>query len=154
MEFYRQLKQEADGSDPSERDAMASRVALADFGLAAVGAEIGSKGDAIKAYTEAIAVMESLVRKHNESQYRQQLATALNNLANLHVDTGRLAVARAEMDRALALREELAREHGGSPGSRSDLAYSHHNLGWLDSKTGRLESAAHTDQGKRAAGCG
>src|SRR5262249_34894751 len=99
------------------------------------------KGDAMKAYTEAIAVMESLAGKHNEPQYRQQLAMALNNLANLHVDTGRLAEARAEMDRALALRKELVREHGGSPAFRSDLAYSHHNLGWLDSKTGRLESS-------------
>jgi tetratricopeptide (TPR) repeat protein len=45
------------------------------------------------------------------------------------------------MDRALALREGLLREDRGSPESRSDLALSHHNLGWLDTKTGRLESA-------------
>ena len=107
LEFYRQLKQEADESDPAERDAMANRVALADFGLAAVGAEIGSEADAMRAYGEAIGVMESLVLKHNEPQYRQQLATALNNLANLYVDSGRRREARTEMERALALRVAL-----------------------------------------------
>jgi eukaryotic-like serine/threonine-protein kinase len=141
LEFYRQLKQEADGSDPAERAAMSARVALADFGLAAVGAELGSEADAIKAYGEAIGVMESLVGKHKEPQYRQQLAMALNNLANLHVNTGRLALARRELERSLSLHEGRLREYAGSAGTRSDLALGHHNLGWLDSKTGRPESA-------------
>jgi serine/threonine-protein kinase len=126
LDFYRQLSQETDENDPAERDAMASRVALADFSLAAVGAEIGSKADAMKAYEEAIGVMESLARKHDEPHYRRELATALNNLANLHVDTGRLEEARAEMGRALALREELFGQDHGSLASRSDPGLPHY----------------------------
>jgi tetratricopeptide (TPR) repeat protein len=144
LDFYRQLEQEVDAGDPSERDLdrlTSNRVALAQFNLAAIGAEIGDEADAMKAYGQAIDLMESLLREHDEPQYRHQLATALNNVANLHVSAGRLGEARAEMDRALALRERSARDDGGRIGSRSDLALSHQNLGWLDSKTGRPESA-------------
>ena len=144
LEFYRQLKQEIDRSDPAERDRdreTTSRLALAEFGLAAIGAEIGSEADAMKAYEHAIEVIESLTRTSDRPQYRQELAAALNNLANLKVDAGRLGEARAGMERALALRQRLARDDGESPGSRSDLALSHHNLGWLDTKVGRPESA-------------
>jgi tetratricopeptide (TPR) repeat protein len=140
--FYRKLKTEIDESDPSERDReTASRLALAEFGLAAVGAEIGSEADAMKAYGQAIEVMETLVRESSSAHYRQELAMALNSLAKLHVNSGQFREARAELDRALSLYEKLDRESGSSPGSRSDLAMVHNNLGWLDSKVGRAESA-------------
>src|SRR5262249_54576783 len=119
----------------------ANRLALAEFGLAAVGAEIGDEAEAMKAYGQAIEVMETLVRERDSSQDKAELAMALNSLANLHVNAGKFREARAELDRARSLYEKLARESGTSPGSRSDLAMIHHNLGWLDSKVGRAESA-------------
>src|SRR5262249_23738454 len=113
LRFYRKLKDEIDADDPSERGVdrdTAARIALADFGLAAVGAEIGDEADAAKAYGQAIEVMESLIRQTGDRQYRQQLAAALNNRGNLNVNAGRLKEARDDFDRCLTLRVALDRE--------------------------------------------
>ena len=144
QQFYQQLREEIDEGDPSDRKLdreTIARIALADFGLASIGAEIGSESDAMKAYGQAIEAMESLVRETGQAQYRQELALALNNLGKLRVDAGRLKEARGDFDRTLALQEDLFREDGGTSSSRSDLARIHHNLGWLDSKTGRADDA-------------
>jgi serine/threonine-protein kinase len=141
LEFYRKLKQEIDESKPTDRDRdTVARLAYANFSVAATGAEIGSEADAMKAYRQSIEVLESLAREHGESQYHQQLAHMLKELAILHVNDGRLGEARVELDRALSLCQALVGEDVGSP-YRSNLAGIHYSLGWLDSRAGLTESA-------------
>src|SRR5262249_57608676 len=58
----------------------------------------------------------------------------------LQVELGRFDEARATHEKALALRQALADEQSDLT-YLFDLSYSEHNLGWLDSKVGRPESA-------------
>src|SRR5262249_37751949 len=98
-------------------------------------------GDALKAYQEAVDILEPVVGRTDDRYHRRNLATVYNNLGNLQVELGRFDEARATHEKALALRQGLADEQPGDAGSLVDLSYSEHNLGWLDSKAGRLETA-------------
>ena len=111
------------------------------FALAWLNAESGTPVDALKSYQEAVDILEPVVDRTNDRFHRRDLAMVYNNLGNLQVDIGRFDEARTTHEKALALRQGLARERPDDMATLCDLSYSEHNLGWLDSKVGRPESA-------------
>jgi len=104
--------------------------------------------DAEKAYRDSVAVWEDLRRAvPAKPSYRQHLARALNNLANLLRDTRRFEQAEETYRRGLDLREKLVAELSGVPDCRSDLADSHYSLAVMLQRSGRLaEAEDHQNQ--------
>ena len=78
------------------------------------------------------------------------MAAGYTNLADLARARGRLAEARDGYDRAIALRERLARDHPETPSYRSELADSHRRRGLAQAGPGRPVRR----RGRRPAGAG
>ena len=78
--------------------------------------------EARRSLDEAIRVQEGLLAKDPRPQLRSALALSLNNLAQLEQREGRLEAAEQHQLRALALREELAKDE--TVASRGFLAMS------------------------------
>jgi serine/threonine-protein kinase len=141
-EFYRQLREEAQ-SGAGSPDAQAERtLILADASLASIAAETGSAPEAMRAYQEAIAVLEPRTRgPAADPTELQDLAIMLNNFGVLQVEAGRLGAAQATHRRALEIRTALHDRDPRSASARSLLSLSYHNLGWLNAKLGHTDSA-------------
>ena len=89
-------------------------------------------------YALAIGVYRQLA-KANPSAYQSDVAMTLNNLANLHKDTGRLKEAEKEYEEALGIRRKLTEANPSA--YLPDMATTLNNLAVLHSDTGRLEEA-------------
>ncbi len=128
---------------------------------------LGRPDDQERAYQQAVAIQERLAREDpQDPEPRVALAKSYHNLALLYRnrESGKLDLARAEeaLGRAVALKEDLARDHPDNPGYPVSLAHSLVAQGQLYRLQGRadlvevarrravdlLETAVRDDGGK------
>ena len=141
LEFFRKLRDQLQADRDTRPEALA-RLAGASFSLASTTAEIGSIPDAIRSYSESIAIRERLARDYpTGTPYRWFLAHSHNNIGILQLATGHTTEALESYRQALAIRERLARDHPTSAAPQNELAASHNNIGILLSTTGQTAEA-------------
>ncbi|MFI5461377.1 MAG: protein kinase [Isosphaerales bacterium] len=129
LEFYRVLKQNLQEHAESRPEASA-RFADAVAGLAQITGEIDSEPNAIRAYLDAIDVLNKLDRDHpKDAKYSFVLAQVLLSLGRLQLETNRVEDALVSNERARALYQRLAALHPTDPRYRFGLARVDNQLG-------------------------
>ncbi len=101
---------------------------------------------ALAEYEAARSIQEDLVRDGVVDESRTDLGNSLNNIGILLGQLGRKAEALESHRRALAVREDAAREAPSDLHRRSDVALSHHNIGRLLEITGDPSGALESYQ--------
>jgi len=141
LEFYRVLKQDLQEHAESRPEASA-RFADAVAGLAQITGEIDSEPNAIRAYQDAIDVLNKLDRDHPKvAKYSFALAQVLLSLGWLQLDTNRVEDALVSNDRARALYQRLAALHPTDERYRFGLARVDNQLGLTKRTAHRLGEA-------------
>jgi serine/threonine-protein kinase len=141
LEFFRKLRDQLQ-SDRDTRPEALAKLADANFELAWTSERVGSAADAIRSYTESIAIRERLARAHPAgATYEKGLAGSHNNLGNLLLNTGDPAGALKSLLRANELQERAARANPTAVDYQRDLAKTHYNIGLVLNRTGRLDEA-------------
>jgi tetratricopeptide (TPR) repeat protein/tRNA A-37 threonylcarbamoyl transferase component Bud32 len=137
MTFYERFLQ-ARGNDPSLRfEAGRAQLRVAD-----IRQMLGEHSQAEAAYHKGLDYLDQLVQQFpKRAEYRRDLATGYNNLANLLKESARPAEAEKFYDKALALRRELAKAAPGSPEAVKELAGTWNNRGLALQALGRLKEA-------------
>jgi len=98
--------------------------------------------EAIESLAEAVAIYKQLAAEiPSDSHYRDQLATALNNLGNSLRDARRDAEAEDTFGQARTIRTQLVAEFPAIPHYRRGLAIVLNNLGIVFKSTDRPEMA-------------
>ena len=129
--FYSRLRQDLLRSGET-RPATLTKLARANLELGAIIAEIGTRPEAIRAYQEAITLLEPLDRASpGAHENRSLLANALGDLGMQQCALGQADEAKANLERASALHEALVRDHPASLDDRADLARSLDRLGLI-----------------------
>jgi eukaryotic-like serine/threonine-protein kinase len=142
MDFYRTLGEDirAGGAARPKARAMLSG---AYYQLADLTREIDSQINAIEAYRQAIAMLESLVAADPDaSAIRGQLAQAYNDVAGLQSGNGQATAARESYRRAREIRKSLVHDLPGDPGRRDALAKVDLDIAMLDFSSGQFDQAA------------
>jgi serine/threonine-protein kinase len=141
LEFFRRLRDQLQADHDTRPDSLA-KLAGSSFDLAETTRQIGSVADALRSYSEAVAIRERLAHDHPDVvAYRTDLAIAHNNLGNVLDETGRPAEALESYRASHAIWERLARDDPASPAYQGRLATCHNNLGALLYSTGRPAQA-------------
>jgi serine/threonine-protein kinase len=141
LEFFGNLRDQLQ-SDRDTRAAALEKLARANFDLASTTAEIGSIPDAIRSYSESLAIREWLARDHPAvTRYLIDLARCHHNLGNMLGATGRATEALESYRRALAIKERVARDHPAVSEYQIALASTLNNLGVLLINTGQPAEA-------------
>jgi serine/threonine protein kinase len=141
LEFYRALRDRLQ-SDRDTRPEALAKLVLANLDLADTTRQIGSIPDAIRSYTESIAILEGLARDHPTcAECRRDLAISQNNLGLLLHATGHPTEALESYRQALAIWELLVRDQPSVTDYQSELAACHSNLGGLLNETGHAAEA-------------
>jgi eukaryotic-like serine/threonine-protein kinase len=131
LEFLHKLRDQLQADRDTRLDALA-KLAGANFDLARTTEEIGSIPDAMRSYSEAIAIFGRLGNDHPRvTEYQRDLAKSHNNIGSMLSATGRQAEALASHRRALEIRERLAADDPKNPEFQDHLAGSHHNIGQI-----------------------
>jgi serine/threonine protein kinase/Flp pilus assembly protein TadD len=142
LQFSRNLRTLLQADGDTRPDSLA-RLADACGSLGYTTHEIGDQEDALKAFAEALEILERLARDNPAvAAYQNRLANSHNSLGNLQRATGRADLAAASYARAIEIGERLARENPTVAAYQDDLAGSHNNLGLLQAATGRADLAA------------
>jgi tetratricopeptide (TPR) repeat protein len=136
--LYEELGQTHGDNLDVRRDA-----ALAWFRLGEIHRMRDQRGDAERAYTEAITRQEELCRiEPGESHYRRDLANSHNWLGELLRESGRPPEdAERHYRSALELQEELAALNPDDADYQMELARSHYNLGIIEQETDQAAQA-------------
>ncbi len=138
VEDYERLVRQI-GEDPL----FVADAARAQGALGTLHAKLGNRPGAIEAHSKAKETWErALAREPNNSDYEQNLALSLNNLALLIADDGRLPEAVAMLTRAAELQTTLKDEEPSSVEIAADLATTHSNLGLIYLKAQHRDTAA------------
>jgi serine/threonine-protein kinase len=141
LEFFATLRDQHQADGDTHAQAL-EKLATANFDLAETTREIGSIPDAIRSYTEVIAIRERLVRDHSASaECLRDLGRSYNSVGNLLRATGLPAKALDSYRRALEIKERLARDHPDDARFQRDLAISYNNLSITLSETGQPAEA-------------
>jgi tetratricopeptide (TPR) repeat protein len=141
LEFFRKLRDQLHSDNDRRPDAL-SKLAAANFDLATTTAEIGSVLDAVRSYTESIAIFERLTRDDPAvTKYQVNLAASHNNIGVMLGKTGHPAEALESHRRAMMIQERLARDNPAVAQLQNDLAGSHNNMGSLLRVTGHPTEA-------------
>ena len=147
LDFFRKLRDQLQAGRDTRPDALAT-LAAANFDLASLTSEIGSVSDAIRSYSESLAIRERLVRDNPAvTSYQNDLAKTLNNLGNMLRATGRLTEALGAYRRAVAIKERLAHEHPTNNDFQTQLSASYNNLAALLFNTGHPTEALESHRG-------
>jgi serine/threonine protein kinase/tetratricopeptide (TPR) repeat protein len=115
--------------------------------LALVFEQLGKRQESERAFRDALDLNNRLAKAHPGSiDYRRELAICYNGLASLYFNDfsgarTRLGEAEAFYLKALALREQIARDHPKIQNYESDLARTHNNMGLLYSLMGKKTRA-------------
>ena len=137
LEFFRKLRDQLKAESGTGPDAILS-LAIANHSLASTTFEVGSVPDAIQSYSEAIALLEPLVRENPTFNMCQvQLARSQNNIGVLKRMTGKPGDALDAHNAAIKIEERLVREYPEVTLYQNDLASSYVNAGVLFSETNR-----------------
>jgi tetratricopeptide (TPR) repeat protein len=111
-------------------------------GAAQVADSLGSKSEALKAYQQALAMLERLVtRCPDVPEYRLELAEIHHRLGRFFADMGQVEPALKSYEAGRTIRETLRRERPRDPRVLTDLARSHGYIGDLLLSAGRLDEA-------------
>jgi serine/threonine-protein kinase len=78
---------------------------------------------------------------NRETEFQDAIARTYNNLGSLHYDERKYDLAEKEFLRALAIQEELARQHPDEPTYQYDVADLHGNLGNVYAASGQFDKA-------------
>lgn len=128
--------------DPAEADRCGNDLALCHGNLALLQGQTGRGAEAQASYRAAIEIQRLLVAAHpQEAKYAAALALSYNNLSYV---LRSLDPAQAEQScrEAIGIQEKLAAEPSELAAPvQSNLALSYNNLGALESRRGRPESA-------------
>jgi serine/threonine protein kinase/tetratricopeptide (TPR) repeat protein len=137
LAFFRLLRDRLEAQHDTRLEAL-SKLASASFDLGALTAEIGNQEDALKAYTESLAIRQKLAEaKPADTEFQSGLADSYNNVGLLLSRSDKPAEALNSYRSALAIRQELADAHPTVTTFQTNLARSHSNIGVLLSKTGK-----------------
>jgi serine/threonine protein kinase/tetratricopeptide (TPR) repeat protein len=119
-----------------------ARLAQATFDLAVLAHEIGDRAASLRAFEDAVALLDRLDRQSpRDPAHRRNLAKALTSLGVLYAETGRPDEAMAAYLRSRDLLEEQARQSPPDADIRLDLARLRNNLGQLHAAAGRRDEA-------------
>jgi serine/threonine-protein kinase len=147
LAFYQKLRDDLrDGGDSGPE----ARTKLADayFQLGSLDRDIGSQTDALKAYDEAVTLLEALANETPQPQgpgLRGQLARALNDRGELQsVSKALTAAALESLRRARELRGAEVREKPQSVAARVDLARTLDDIALLEARKGDADTALAT----------
>ena len=111
-------------------------------GAAKVADSLGSRSEALKAYQQALSMLEKLVKVSPEvPEYRLQLAEVYHELGVFYARTGQVDLSLRSFEAGRGIREGLARERPDDRRVLTDLARSHGFIGDLMLDAGRLEAA-------------
>jgi serine/threonine protein kinase len=111
-------------------------------GAARVADSLGSRSEALKAYQQALSMLEALARQHpGAPQYQLELAEVHHSLGGFYSDIGQVDQALREYEEGLAIREQVRRERPNDARVLTDLARSHGYIGDLLLNAGRLDEA-------------
>ncbi len=134
-----------------EEPQLAGDLARAYNNLAVLLRNAERPADAEAAYLRAEPLWQELVdRNPGIPEYRLELAKCLNNVGILHLNAPilepkpRYARAESSLRRAIALREQLVKDHPDVPDYRSELAAGYVNLGTVFDETERSGEAVQT----------
>jgi serine/threonine-protein kinase len=137
MEFFGKLRDQLQAEPDTSGDVLA-RLAAANFDLAGTTRELGSMSDALRSYSEALAIRERLDRENpTNERYQSDLAQSHNALGNMYTNTGRQAEATQSFEQAIAIFERVASDHPGVPEHQRDLASAHGDLAIHQYNTGQ-----------------
>jgi serine/threonine-protein kinase len=140
-DFYEHLVNQA-----SDQPALQAERGRSYLRLAEITGELGNRQQAISFVQEAHALFEELSRAHpNDVEFVDGSASSLEALGDSYYETSQMQKAREADERALMLRESLARQRSGSTNERFRLAICLNHLGLVYSRgLGRI------DQGQAA----
>jgi eukaryotic-like serine/threonine-protein kinase len=117
-------------------------LADAQFSVAHISSEVGSRVEAAAAYSKALAIYEELLRdKPGNVTLRIKAADACYGLARMLSVTGRPKEALAQHGRAREYYQALLRDHPNHPGALAGLSDIHGALGAMHRQAGRLAEA-------------
>jgi serine/threonine-protein kinase len=137
VNYYKEFLRQK-GGDPRLRKDMADTL----FRLAFITAVIGTPGDALRTYEQALDLYEQILRADPASaDAREGAARTSINLGILQRGFGRLEAALASYRRARDYYARLSRAHPGVLPYQSGLVASYVNLTVLYRTTGRLAEA-------------
>ena len=142
MEFFRTLRDQLQADRDTRPEALA-KLAGASFDLASTTEEIGSIPDAIRSYSESLAILERLARDHpGVAEYQSDLAAShQRDRPTCSSLTGRPAEALDVVPPG----DHDPRAAGPRPSRvlpyQNELAQSHHNIGVLLTDTGHPAEA-------------
>jgi serine/threonine protein kinase len=137
LEFFRKLRSQLEAETGTGPMAI-HRLALANQALATTTSQIGSVPDAIESYTEAIKLLESLVRENpKDKRFQGDLADSQNRIGTLLSNTGRTEEALTAYNEAITIWKRFTSENPTVAEYQHDLANCHNNLAILFIQTGR-----------------
>jgi serine/threonine protein kinase len=130
LSFYRKLEASLAGeTDSRAREALGRAYAEAGD----LNAKIGSKEEALRAHQQALTIREELQRRRPGDldlriDLRIDLARSQFEVGHMQYETGRDAEAMPAFRKALALRQELSREHPERADVQFDVAQSYNSI--------------------------
>jgi serine/threonine-protein kinase len=141
LAFFGRLRDELQADRDTRPDAVA-KLADANYDLARTTEEIGSFPDAIRSYSESIALHERLGRdRPSAASCQYHLAASHNHLGGLFRATGRPKEAMESYQRSAAIFERLARDDPSVVQYQDDQAGCYLNMGNLLRAMGRPAEA-------------
>jgi energy-coupling factor transporter ATP-binding protein EcfA2 len=114
-------------------EALRQSIAFAHFRLGHAHRVLGSRGEAVREYTQAIEQFSGLTRDYPANpEYRQTLANSYTFLGeSLRLSADRFAEAKKAYDSAIGIQQELRRLYPESAEYQQDLARGYYNRGIL-----------------------
>ncbi len=109
--------------------------------LALVWEELGEVDKAMSAYDEHRAIFERLVAERARPAHRHALAIGYRNRASMHQARNGHQAAEADLNRAVAIMEQLVAEHPAAVPYRRELAGQYSNFSVLLRRLGRMDEA-------------
>jgi tetratricopeptide (TPR) repeat protein len=139
--FFRDLRDQLQ-ADAGTRPESLRALALAAYQLGHLSQTIGDRDDAAKSVSEALALLDRLVREHpSEEAYQRILANTLYGMAVVQFSKGLPREGRASLERAGAIYSDLLRQNSAQQEYQAEyrrgLARCHLLMGAADHQAGR-----------------
>ncbi len=129
LEFFRRLRDQLQADRDTRPEALA-KLADANYALAYTTAEIGSIPDAIRSYSEALAIRERLASNHPAvAHYQRDLVASHYSMGTMLAAAGRPIEALESLRRALSVQERLVRENPTVTEDLRFLSTCHNSIG-------------------------
>jgi eukaryotic-like serine/threonine-protein kinase len=147
LAFYQKLRDDLSANADAGPETRA-KLADAYYNLATIDRQIGSQPDALKAYDEAVVLLEPLLQGPSPAkaaELRTKLASVLHDRGQLQSDSKDLAAKAVDsLGRARELWEAALNEHPDDISLRVSLAGTLDGLATLESRKGNVDAALAT----------